>query len=52
MAGEADLEYRAHQQEVGWNAALTVVSRFGFSQPDYHMISLGDLRKYIEELKK
>lgn len=45
-------EERAHAQEVGWNAALTMVLRFGAMLPDYRDIKMGDLRIYIEGIKK
>lgn len=45
-------EERNHAIEVGWNSALTMVLRFGAMLPDYRDIKIGDLRTYIEELKK
>lgn len=46
------LRERQRQRDIGWNAALTVVSRFGSMLTDRQLMPMQELREYIEGLKK
>lgn len=49
---EEQVQERTKQQDIGWNTALNTVRRFGAMLTDDSEVRLGDLRDYIDGLKK